>query len=111
MVGWDAQEQIVEGGFVPQFEQALRNVLAAVAAAGGQAAHVIRLTVYVVDREEYLRSLPELGEAWKRTMGRTYPAMALVQVAGLVEAGARVEIEGTAALPPAHHAAPRSDVR
>lgn len=101
MVGWDAQERIVEGGFVAQFEQALSNVLATVAKAGGGPQHVVRLTVYVTDREEYLRSLPALGDAWKRTMGRNYPAMALVQVAGLVEAGARLEIECTAAVPAA----------
>ena len=101
MIGWDESEQIVPGGFVAQFEQALANVLAVVAEAGGGPEHVVRLTAYVVDREEYLGSLSELGAAWKRTMGRQYPAMALVQVAGLVEEGARVEIEGTAAIPPA----------
>jgi enamine deaminase RidA (YjgF/YER057c/UK114 family) len=100
MVGWDDQEQIVPGGFVAQFEQVLRNILTVVAEAGGGPEHVVRLTVYVVDRDEYLSSLGELGAAWKRTMGRNYPAMALVQIAGLVEDGARVEIEGTAAVPP-----------
>ena len=100
MVGWDDAERVVEGGFVAQFEQALRNVLAVVAEAGGGPEHVVRLTAYVVDRAEYLDSLAALGAAWKRTMGRNYPAMALVQVAGLVEEGARVEIEGTAAVPP-----------
>jgi len=99
MVGWDEHERVVPGGFVPQFEQALRNVLAVVAEAGGGPEHVVRMTVYVVDRAEYLASLESLGTAWKRTMGRNYPAMALVQVAGLVEDGARVEIEATAAVP------------
>ena len=96
MVGWDAREQIVPGGLVPQFEQALRNVLAVVRLAGGGPEHVVRLTAYVADRDEYLASLAGLGEAWKRVMGRSYPAMALVQVAGFVEDGALVEIEGTA---------------
>ena len=100
MIGWDEKEHLVEGGFVAQFEQTLRNILAVVAEAGGGPEHVVRLTAYVVDRAEYLGSLPELGAAWKRTLGRNYPAMALVQVAGLVEEGARVEIEGTAAVPP-----------
>lgn len=100
MVGWDENERIVPGGFVAQFEQALRNVLAVVAAAGGGPSDVVRLTCYVVDRQEYLDALSALGEVWKRVMGRAYPAMALVQVAGLVEAGARLEIEGTAAVPP-----------
>lgn len=100
MVGWDEHEKIVPGGFVAQFEQALRNVVAVVEAAGGRPEHVIRLTVYVTDREAYLGSLRELRDPWQRVMGRHYPAMALVQVAGLVEDGALLEIEGTAALPP-----------
>ena len=100
MVGWDETEQIVPGGFVAQFEQALRNVLAVVSEAGGGPEHIVRLTAYVVDRDEYNSSLSTLGDAWRRTMGRNYPAMALVQVAGLVEDGARIEIEGTAAVPP-----------
>ena len=100
MVGWDAEERIAEGGLVPQFEQALRNALAVVAEAGGGPEHVVRMTIYVTDRAEYLGAREALGAAWKRTMGRNYPAMALVQVAGLVEDGARVEIEATAAVPP-----------
>ena len=100
MVGWDASERIVPGGFVAQFAQALRNVLAVVACAGGGPDDVVRLTVYVTDREAYLASLPELGEAWRAVMGRSYPAMALVEIAGLVEEGALVEIEATAAVPP-----------
>ena len=100
MVGWDEHERVVPGGFVAQFEQALSNVLAVVHEAGGGPDDVVRLTCYVVDRDEYLAALPELGAAWKRTMARNYPAMALVQVAGLVEDGARVEIECTAAVPP-----------
>ena len=100
MVGWDEQERIVPGGFVPQFEQALRNVLAVVQEAGGGPENVVRLTAYVGDRDEYLSSLEGLGAAWQRVMGRNYPAMALIQVAGFVEDGARLEIEGTAAIPP-----------
>lgn len=100
VVGWDEQERIVPGGFVAQFAQALRNVLAIVAEAGGGPQHVVRCTIYVTDRAAYLASLGELGAAWKDVMGRNYPAMALVQVAGLVEEGALVEIEATAAVPP-----------
>lgn len=100
MVGWDAEERIVDGGFVAQFEQALRNVLAVVAEAGGGPEHVVRMTVYVADREEYNGSLAGLGQAWRGVMGRNYPAMALVEVAGLVEEGARVEIQAVAALAP-----------
>ena len=101
MIGWDATEKLVPGGFAAQFEQALRNVLCVVAEAGGGPANIVRMTVYVVSREQYLASLGELGAAWSRTMGRVYPAMALVEVSGLVEPGALVEIEGTAAVPPA----------
>lgn len=100
MIGWDAEERLVGAGFVAQFEQALRNVLAVVAEAGGGPEHVVRLTCYVTSRDAYLESLSDLGAAWRRVMGRNYPAMALVQVAGLVESGALVEIEGTAAVPP-----------
>jgi enamine deaminase RidA (YjgF/YER057c/UK114 family) len=101
MVGWDAQEKIVPGGFSAQFEQALRNVLAVVTEAGGRADDVVRMLVFVVDKDEYLASRGELSAAWRRTMGRHYPTMALVQVAGLVETGAKVEIEAIAALAPA----------
>lgn len=99
-VGWDGDQRLVGPGFVEQFERALANVLAVVAEAGGEPEHVVRLTVYVTSKPEYLGHLSELGAAWRRTMGRHYPAMALVEVAGLVEDGAKVEIEATAALPP-----------
>jgi enamine deaminase RidA (YjgF/YER057c/UK114 family) len=99
MVGWDETERIVPGGFAAQFEKAVENVLAAVRAAGGGPEHIARMTVYVVDRGEYLAARETLAAAWRRTMGRHYPAMALVQVAGLVEEGARVEIEAVAAVP------------
>jgi len=101
MIGWDAQEKIVAGGFAAQFEQALRNVLAVVTEAGGGAEDVVRMLVFVVDKNEYLASRGELSDAWRRTMGRQYPTMALVQVAGLVETGAKVEIEAIAAIAPA----------
>ncbi len=99
MVGWDAEERIVDGGFVPQFAQALRNVLAVVAEAGCGPADVVRLTVFVGDKDDYLTSLAELGAAWREVMGRHYPAMALVQVAGFVEDGACVEILAEAVVP------------
>ncbi len=99
MVGWDADEAIVPGGLVPQFEQALQNVLAVLAVAAAGPEHVVRMTCYVTDREEYLASQRDLGAAWLRTMGRNFPAMSLVQIAALVEDGARIEIEATAAVP------------
>ncbi len=100
MVGWDASETMVDGGFVAQFAQALRNIVAVVAEAGGGPRDIVRMTVYVADRDEYLDSLRELGAAWREILGRHYPAMALLQVAGFVETGARVEIEATAAVAP-----------
>jgi enamine deaminase RidA (YjgF/YER057c/UK114 family) len=98
-VGWDAQQQLVAGGFVAQAAQALGNVVAVLREAGARPEHVVRLTWYVVDKREYLASLPALGERYRAIMGRHYPAMSAVQVAALVEDGARVEIEATAVVP------------
>ncbi|MFO1008884.1 MAG: RidA family protein [Planctomycetota bacterium] len=99
-VAWDKDQRIVgKGNFATQFEQALRNVVDVVAAAGGKPEHLVRLTVYVTDKELYLARTKEIGAAWRELVGRHYPAMALVQVAALLEEGALVEIEATAALP------------
>ena len=98
-VGWDGEQRLVGEGFVEQFERALANVVSVVRAAGGGPESLGRLTLYVTDREEYRRELVAVGEAYRRVMGRHYPAMALVEVAGLLEPGARVEIEGTAVVP------------
>ncbi len=98
LIGWNADEVFAEG-FVPQVEQALRNVLAVLAVAGGGAEHVARLTWYVRSIAMYRASLAELGPAYIGVMGRHFPAMALVQVADLVEPQALVEIEATAILP------------
>jgi enamine deaminase RidA (YjgF/YER057c/UK114 family) len=97
-IGWDENQRVVSDDFVAQFEQALINCLAVVRAAGGGPEDVVRLTIYVTDKSSYLDRLRDVGQAWKAVMGRHYPAMALVVVAGLVEEGARVEIEATAAL-------------
>lgn len=99
MVGWDEEERMVSTSFAGQFEQALKNVLATLRAGGGEPEHLVRLTVYVTDLEAYRGSLKEVGETWKALMGRHYPCMALVQVKGLLEAGALVEVEATAAVP------------
>jgi len=85
-------------GFVDQFGRALDKVLAVVRAAGGEPADVARLTLYVIDLEAYRASLKPLGEAWRARFGKHYPAMALVEVQGLVDRGALVEIEATAVL-------------
>jgi enamine deaminase RidA (YjgF/YER057c/UK114 family) len=98
-VGWDAQQRLVGDGFADQFERALANVLAVVTAAGGEPTDVTRLTVFVVDKEEYAAARGELGRRWRERMGRHYPAMTLVEVRALLEPGARVEIEATAAIP------------
>ncbi|MED6335654.1 MAG: RidA family protein [Planctomycetota bacterium] len=98
-VAWDAQKNLVgEGDFKAQFAQALANVVAVVRAAGGESSDVARMLIMVTDKRAYLASLPELGAVWRATMGRHFPAMALVQVAGLIEEGALLEIEATAAI-------------
>jgi enamine deaminase RidA (YjgF/YER057c/UK114 family) len=97
-IGWDATGRFAEG-FVAQVEQALTNVVAVVRAAGGEVEHIARLTWYVVDVSEYRASVRDLGPAYRRVMGRHFPAMAVVGVSALVEPQARVEIEGTAILP------------
>ena len=99
-IAWDAEQRLVgRGDFAAQFEQALANVCAVVRAAGGEPAHLAKMTIYVVDKRAYLAATKASGEAWKRHVGRHWPAMALVQVADLLEDGALVEIEAVAALP------------
>ena len=99
VVGWDSQESFPDYTLHAQFARALRNVLAILAEDGAGPEHVVRMTVYVTDRHEYLASRDEVGAAWKELMGGHYPAMALVEVKGLVEAAAKVEIEATAVVP------------
>ena len=98
-IAWDGRQRLVSDDFVEQFGRALANVLAVVAEAGGTPEHVARLTVYVTDKREYQTRTREIGELWRALMGRHYPAMALVEVKGLLEDGAKVEIEATAVLP------------
>lgn len=98
-VGWDHEQNIVAGGFLAQFEQALQNVLTVVREAGGRPEHLGRITLYVTDKSEYLADLPGLGKIYRRLMGRHFPAMTLVEVQALLEPGARIEIEATAAIP------------
>lgn len=99
-VAWDARQELVAPGDFPgQFRQALANVLAVVEAAGGRAEHLLKLTIYVTDKELYVSGSKAVGAAYRDLMGKHYPAMALVQVADLLEEGALVEIEAMAALP------------
>ncbi|PWE17771.1 enamine deaminase RidA [Marinicauda salina] len=95
-IGWDATGTIVSDDFADQFEQVLKNTLAVLAEAGAGPEHVARMTGYITDRDAYLDAAPRLGPIWKALMGRHYPAMAFVVVAGLIEPAAQIEIETTA---------------
>lgn len=97
-IGWDGGGNMVSDDLVAQFAQALDNVLAVVAAAGGAPTDVADMTIYVTDLDAYRASTRELGAVWRERFGRHYPAMALVGVAGLVHPGARIEIQATAHL-------------
>lgn len=98
-IAWNSRQEIVSDDFAAQFGQALANVLAVVEEAGGQPEHLIQITIYVTDKQLYLAQLKEIGATWRSVVGRHFPAMALVEVAGLLEARALVEIQALAALP------------
>jgi enamine deaminase RidA (YjgF/YER057c/UK114 family) len=98
-IGWNEQQQFESDDFVAQVEQALRNIVAVLAEADAGPEHIARLTWYVVDKKEYLARLSEVGQVYRRVLGRHFPAMTLVQVVALVEDRAKVEIEATAVLP------------
>jgi enamine deaminase RidA (YjgF/YER057c/UK114 family) len=101
-IGWDPRaEELVSDDFVQQSRQALANVLTALEAAGCGPENLIRLTWYITDRDAYLKNGKPLGKAYQEELGKNYPAMSVVVVAGLLEKGAKVEIEATAILPPA----------
>jgi enamine deaminase RidA (YjgF/YER057c/UK114 family) len=100
-IGWNGDQQFQSDDFVVQVRQALANVLAVLAEAGAGPEHVMRLTWYVTDKNEYVTRLGEVGQAYRDVMGRHFPAMTLVQVAALVEDRAKVEIEATAIVPKA----------
>ena len=99
VIGWDEREMIVSHRLELQFAQVLRNILAILAEDGAGAEHIVRMTVYITDRPQYLRLRDELAPIWKSIMGSHYPAMALVEVKGLVNQSALVEIEATAVVP------------
>jgi len=100
-VGWNGDAVFTSDDFVAQTEQALRNIVDVLAEAGARPDHIVRLTWYVTDKREYLSRSSDVGEAYRRVLGRHYPAMTLVQVAALVEDRAKVEIEATAVIPSA----------
>ncbi|HEY6660440.1 MAG TPA: RidA family protein [Pyrinomonadaceae bacterium] len=97
-IAWNAKQEIVSDDFVEQFDKALENVVAVLNAAGGEATDIVRLVMYVTNKIEYLERTREVGERYRKYMGKHFPAMVLVQVAGLIDDGARIEIEGMAVL-------------
>jgi enamine deaminase RidA (YjgF/YER057c/UK114 family) len=100
MIGWDAQGVFHTDDFAGQTRQALQNIVEVLAEAGAKPEHIVRMTWYVLDKHEYMGAHKEVGAAYRDLIGRHYPAMSAVQVAGLMEERARVEIEVTAIVPP-----------
>jgi enamine deaminase RidA (YjgF/YER057c/UK114 family) len=98
-IGWNAEQQFESRDFVAQIRQALENIVTVVREAGGTPEHITRLTWYIIDKPEYVSRLPEIGRAYRGVMGKHFPAMTMVQVVGLIEDAAKVEIEATAVLP------------
>jgi enamine deaminase RidA (YjgF/YER057c/UK114 family) len=98
-IGWTAAQEFASDDFPAQVEQALANVVEVLAEAGARPEHLVRLTWYVTDKREYLSRLADVGQAYRRVIGRHYPTMTLVQVVALVEDRAKVEIEATAVVP------------
>lgn len=97
-IAWDRQQQIVSDDLIEQFDRALANVIAVVAEAGGQPEQIARLIIYVTDKDDYKTRMKEIGERYRARMGKHFPAMVLVEVAGLLEDRAQIEIEGIAIL-------------
>jgi enamine deaminase RidA (YjgF/YER057c/UK114 family) len=98
-IAWDEQQKFVSDDFAAQYDQALANVLTVVTAAGGAPEMLARMVVYVTDKQEYIAATKAIGLAWRARLGKHYPTMALVEVKGLLEDRAKVEIEGIAVLP------------
>jgi enamine deaminase RidA (YjgF/YER057c/UK114 family) len=98
-VGWDAQQRFATPDLVPQFEQALKNVLAILAEAGGRPEHICRMTAYCCDKPAYLAGRKELGRIWRRLIGTHYPVMTMIFVSDLLDAPGKIELEATAVVP------------
>lgn len=98
-IGWNERCELVSDDFVRQVERALSNIVQVLAEAGGDPLHLTRLTWFITDKAAYVARQKEIGEAYRQVIGRHFPAMTLVVVAGLLEQGAKVEIEGTAVIP------------
>ena len=99
LIGWNAAQEFEHEDLVGQFEQTLKNIVAVLDKAGARPEHLVRLTWYITDKREYLAHLKEIGGAYRRVIGRHFPAMAVVQVVALMEDAAKVEIEATAVIP------------
>jgi enamine deaminase RidA (YjgF/YER057c/UK114 family) len=97
-IGWDAEQRFASDDFAAQVRQALANVVAVLACAGARPEHIVRMTWYVTSRDEYNAALAEIGASYRELIGRNYPAMSVVVVAGLLEPRAKVEIEATAVI-------------
>jgi enamine deaminase RidA (YjgF/YER057c/UK114 family) len=97
-IAWNQQQQIVSGDLVQQFDQALANVITVLTEAGGQPEQIARLVIYVTDKNEYRVRMKEIGERYRAQIGKHFPAMVLVEVAGLLEDSAKIEIEAIAVL-------------
>ncbi len=97
-IGWDENQRVISPDMVRQFDRALANVIAVVTEAGGKPEQIARLVIYVTDKNEYRTRMKEIGERYRARMGKHFPAMVLVEVKGLLEDGAKIEIEGTAVL-------------
>ena len=98
-IAWDEKQKVISADFAEQFDRALANVVTVLSAAGGKPEHIARLVIYVTDKVEYRERTSEVGERYRKHLGKHFPAMVLVQVAGLLDDAAKVEIEGMAVLP------------
>lgn len=110
-IGWDSQQVFHSDDIADQFEQALKNILCVLAEAGGNAAHICRMTAYCTSKPEYLAARRRLGPIWRALIGRHYPAMTMVFVTALLDEGAKIELEATAVVPAAKRRAKSGKAR
>ena len=99
MIGWNAACEFETDNFAQQVKQALENIVAVLLEAGGKPEHLVRLTWYITDKTEYLENVADLGVVYRAVIGRHYPVMSVIEVSGLLEPRAKVEIEATAVIP------------
>lgn len=99
-IGWNAQQRFETSDLAQQFEKALENIVAVLAEAGARPEHICRMTAYCTDKPEYLAARGGIGRAWRRIIGKHFPAMTMVFVTALLDEGAKIELEATAVVPP-----------